>query len=79
LFEKIGGCWRHRFVDEFDVQAHARLVGNVLIAFALFAFGIALAGWLPDENFALPPHFFGDGGALLVGLIFLVGGLLLRR
>ena len=66
-------------MEEFDERGHARLVGNVLIAFALFAFAIALAGWLPDDIFRLPPHFFGDGGAVLVGFVFLAGGLWLRR
>ena len=66
-------------MEDFDVRGHARLVGNVLIALALFAFGIALAGWLPDEVFALPPHFFGNEGAVVVGLLFLASGLLLRR
>jgi hypothetical protein len=66
-------------VDEFDVRGHARLVGNVLIALGLFALGIALAGLLPDEIFALRPHYFGDGGAAAVGVVFLVAGFLLRR
>jgi hypothetical protein len=79
LFEKIGVRWRHAGVDEFDVRGHARLVGNVLIALGLFALGIALAGLLPDEIFALRPHYFGDGGAAAVGVVFLVAGFLLRR
>ena len=66
-------------MDDFDVRGHSRLVGNVLIALGLFALGIALAGLLPDEIFALRPHYFGDGGAALVGLVFLVGGFYLRR
>ena len=66
-------------MDEFDVRGHARLVGNVLIALGLFALGIALAGLLPDEIFALRPHYFGDGGAAAVGVVFLVAGFLLRR
>jgi hypothetical protein len=79
LFEKTGVRWRHAGVDEFDVRGHARLVGNVLIALGLFALGIALAGLLPDEIFALRPHYFGDGGAAAVGVVFLVAGFLLRR
>lgn len=79
MFEKIGVRWRHAGVDEFDVRGHARLVGNVLIALGLFALGIALAGLLPDEIFALRPHYFGDGGAAAVGVVFLVAGFLLRR
>ena len=66
-------------MDDFDVRGHARLIGNVLIALALFAFGIALAGLLPDDIFQLRPHFFGNEGAALVGVAFLVAGLLLRK
>ena len=66
-------------MDDFDARGHARLIGNVLIALGIFALGIALAGLLPDEIFALPPHFFGDEGAVVVGLLFLVSGGLLRR
>jgi hypothetical protein len=66
-------------MEEFDVRGHARLIGNVLIGFALLAFVVALAGLLPDEMFQLPPHFFGNGGAALVGLVFLAAGLLLRK
>jgi uncharacterized membrane protein len=51
----------------------------VLIALGFFAFAIALAGALPDEILALPPHFFGDAGAVVVGLLLLVGGFWLRR
>jgi hypothetical protein len=79
LFEKSGYQWRHAGMDEFDVRGHARLVGNVLIAVALIAFGIALAGLLPEEIFKLRPHFFGNEGAAYVGVVFLVTGLLLRR
>jgi hypothetical protein len=79
LFEKIGVRWRHVGVDEFDVRGHARLVGNVLITLGLLALGVALAGWLPDEIFALRPHYFGDGGAAAVGVVFLLSGFLLRR
>jgi hypothetical protein len=79
LFEKIGCRWRHAGMDDFDVRGHARLVGNVLIALAVFAFGIALAGLLPDKIFQLRPHFFGNEGAAFVGLVFLVAGLLLRK
>jgi hypothetical protein len=66
-------------VDEFDVREHARLIGNVLIALAAVAFAIALAGLLPDDVFQLRPHFFGNEGAALVGLICLAGGLWLRK
>ena len=66
-------------MDEFDVRGHSRLVGNVLIAFAIFAFGIVLADLIPDEIFALPPHYFGNGGAALIGVLFLAGGLWLRK
>ena len=66
-------------MDEFDARGHARLVGNVLIALAVLAFAIALAGLLPDDIFRLRPHFFGNEGAALVGLAFLVSGLLLRK
>ena len=79
MFEKIGGRWRHRRMDEFDLKAHARLVGNVLIALAVVAFAVALAGLLPENIFQLRPHFFGNEGAALVGLAFLVSGLLLRK
>jgi len=37
-----------------------------------------VADLLPDEIWALPPHYFGRGGAALVGLLFLVAGLWLR-
>jgi hypothetical protein len=66
-------------MEEFDVRGHERLVGNVLIGLAIFAFGIALADWIPDEIFALPPHYFGNGGAVAIGLLFLVSGLWLRK
>jgi hypothetical protein len=66
-------------VDEFDDRGHSRLVGNVLIGLAVFAFGIALADFIPDEIFALPPHYFGNGGAVAIGLLFLVSGIWLRR
>jgi hypothetical protein len=79
LFEKIGVRWRHVLMDEFDVRGHARLIGNVLIGLALLALGIALAGLLPAEVFQLPPHFFGNGGAALVGLVCLAVGLWLRK
>jgi hypothetical protein len=65
-------------VEEFDVRGHERLVGNVLIGLAVFAFGIVLADWIPDEIFALPPHYFGNGGAAVIGVLFLVSGLWLR-
>jgi hypothetical protein len=65
--------------DDFDVAGHARLVGNVLISFALFAFAIVLVDLIPDEIFALPPHYFGSGGAILIGLLFLAAGFWLRR
>ena len=66
-------------MDEFDERGHARLIGNVLIALAVVAFGIALAGMLPADVFQLRPHFFGSEGAALVGVAFLASGLLLRR
>jgi hypothetical protein len=66
-------------MDEFDERGHSRLIGNVLIALAVVAFGIALAGLLPEDVFQLRPHFFGNEGAALVGLAFLVSGLLLRK
>ena len=79
MFEKFGGRWRHAGMDEFDERGHSRLIGNVLIALAVVAFGIALAGLLPEDVFQLRPHFFGNEGAALVGLAFLVSGLLLRK
>lgn len=66
-------------MDEFDTRGHARLVGNVLIVISLIAFGIALAGLLPHEIFTLRPHFFGNEGVAIVGVVFLVAGILLRR
>ena len=66
-------------MDDFDERGHARLVGNVLIAFALLAFAIALAGLLPDDFFELRPHFFGNEGAALIGALFLASGLWLRQ
>jgi hypothetical protein len=66
-------------MDDFDVRGHSRLVGNVLIALGLCGFGMALAGWLPDDVFALRPHFFGNEGAAVIGLVFVVAGFLLRR
>lgn len=66
-------------MDEFDVRGHARLVGNVLLVFALFAFGIELADLIPDEIFALPPHYFGNGGAVALGVLFLAAGVFLRK
>lgn len=66
-------------MDDFDVRGHARLVGNVLIALALVAFAVALAGLLPDDVFQLRPHFLGSEGAALAGLAFLVSGFLLRK
>jgi hypothetical protein len=79
LFEKIGGGWRHVAVNDFDERGHSRLIGNVLIVLGLCAFGVALAGLLPDEIFALRPHYFGDGGAAAIGVVFLLSGLWLRR
>jgi hypothetical protein len=66
-------------MDDFDERGHARLIANVLIALAIVAFGIALAGMLPADVFQLRPHFFGNEGAALVGVVFLVSGLLLRK
>ena len=79
MFEKIGGRWRHAGVDDFDERGHSRLIGNVLIVLGLCALGIALAGWLPDEIFVLRPHFFGDGGAAAIAVVFLLGGFWLRK
>jgi hypothetical protein len=66
-------------MDEFDVRGHARLIGNVLIVLGFFAFGLVLADFIPDEIFALPPHFFGNDGVVMVGLTMLVAGFYLRR
>ena len=66
-------------MDEFDERGHSRLIGNVLIALGIFALGIALAGFLPDEIFALRPHYFGDSGAAVIGVVFLLGGFWLRK
>lgn len=66
-------------MDDFDVRGHSRLVGNVLIALGLFALVIALAGLLPEDIFALRPHYFGDGGAAVIGVVFLLGGFWLRK
>ena len=66
-------------MDEFDEREHARSVGNVLIALAIFAFGLVLADLIPDDIFTLPPHYFGNGGALAIGLVLLVSGIWLRK
>jgi hypothetical protein len=66
-------------MDEFDEREHARSVGNVLIALAIFAFGLVLANLIPDDIFALPPHYFGNGGAVAIGLVLLVSGIWLRK
>jgi hypothetical protein len=66
-------------MDEFDEREHARSVGNVLIALAIFAFGLVLADLIPDDIFALPPHYFGNGGASAIGLVLLVSGIWLRK
>lgn len=66
-------------MDEFDVREHARLIGNVLIVLAFLAFGLVLVDFIPDRIFALPPHFFGNDGAITVGLVMLVAGFYLRR
>jgi len=66
-------------MDEFDEREHARSVGNVLIALAIFAFGLVLADLIPDDIFALPPHYFGNGGAVAIGLVLLVSGIWLRK
>ena len=34
---------------------------------------------MPDEIFALRPHYFGDGGAAAIGVVFLLAGFWLRR
>lgn len=75
----MGARWRYDAVDDFDGRGHARMVGNALIALAFVAFAVALAGLLPDDIFRLRPHFFGNEGAALAGLAFLVSGLLLRK
>jgi hypothetical protein len=51
----------------------------VLIALAIFAFGLVLADLIPDDIFALPPHYFGNGGAVAIGLVLLVSGIWLRK
>ena len=66
-------------MDEFDEREHARSVGNVLIALAIFAFALVLADLIPDDIFALPPHYFGNGGAVAIGLVLLVSGIWLRK
>jgi hypothetical protein len=66
-------------MDEFDEREHARSVGNVLIALAVFAFGLVLADLIPDDIFALPPHYFGNGGAVAIGLVLLGSGIWLRK
>jgi hypothetical protein len=66
-------------MDEFDEREHARSVGDVLIALAIFAFGLVLADLIPDDIFALPPHYFGNGGAVAIGLVLLVSGIWLRK
>lgn len=66
-------------MDDFDVRGHSRMIGNVLIALGLLALGVALAGLLPDDIFALRPHYFGDGGAAAIGMVFLLGGFWLRK
>jgi hypothetical protein len=78
-FDNRGCGWPDEAMEEFDERGHARLVGNVLIGLALFAFGIALADSIPDDIFALPPHYFGNGGAVAIGLLFLVSGIWLRK
>ena len=66
-------------MSDFDTRSHARLVGNVLIALGAFAFAIALADLIPDRIFALPAHYFGNGGAAIIGVLLLVTGLLMRK
>ena len=66
-------------MDEFDEREHARSVGNALIALAIFAFALVLADLIPDDIFALPPHYFGNGGAVAIGLVLLVSGIWLRK
>lgn len=66
-------------MDDFDGRGHARLVGNVLIVLGFFSFGLVLLDFIPDDIFALPPHFFGNEGAAMVGLMMLVAGFFLRR
>ena len=66
-------------MDDFDVRGHSRMIGNVLIALGLLALGVALAGLLPDDIFALRPHYFGDGGAAAIGMVFLLCGFWLRK
>ena len=78
LFDKKPRPAPDMTMDEFDTRQHARLVGNALLGMAVFAFGLEVADLLPDEIWALPPHYFGRGGAALVGLLFLAAGLWLR-
>ena len=66
-------------MEEFDEREHAKSVGNVLITLAVFAFGLVLADLIPDEIFALPPHYFGNGGAVAIGLVLLGSGIWLRK
>lgn len=66
-------------MENFDLREHARLVGSVFIALAVLAFGLALVGLIPDDIFALPPHYFGNGGAVAIGVLFLVSGLWMRK
>lgn len=66
-------------MEEFDLREHRRLVGNVFIVLAVLAFGLALVGLIPDHIFALPPHYFGNGGAVAIGVLLLFSGLWMRR
>lgn len=66
-------------MEDFDARAHARLVGNVLVAFGVFALAIAAAGLLPGDEFALRPHYFGSGGAAVIGVVLGAAGFWMRR
>ena len=66
-------------MNDFDARVHARLISNVLIALGVFAFAISLADFIPRGIFALPPHYFGSGGAAMVGLVLVVAGYLMRK
>lgn len=70
---------QRRRVDEFDPDAHPRLIGNVLISMGAFAGMIALADFVPDKILSIPPHFLGTGGTAAIGLLLIVAGLRMRK